>query len=99
MLAQERLGVQVFQFDVGAELAAQVTGRVAGQLPQLAQHAYAVADRLGQLVRPEDEQADENDDDQLPAADVLQTHARQPTAQFASAASVTWVVMWLPARV
>src|SRR5262249_57285137 len=108
MLAQERLGVEVFELDVGAQLTAEIAGGVAGHLPQLAQHPDAVVDRFGQFAGAEDEQADEDDDDELPAADVLQPHAvlpasRQgyahpPGAYLTSATSTTWALCLAPSR-
>ncbi|BCB85408.1 hypothetical protein Psuf_027210 [Phytohabitans suffuscus] len=77
MLADERLRVQVFELDVGAELAAEVAGGVSGHVAQVAHHAEAVGDHVGQLVA-EDEQGEQQEGADLPPVEVFE-HARDPS--------------------
>src|SRR6185369_15204816 len=79
VLAEQGLRVEVFQRDVGAELAAQVVGGIAGHLNQVAGHPNAVTDRLGKPVWTEDEHREQQENNHLPAVYPEEVHGGKAT--------------------
>src|SRR5690606_33332885 len=77
VLADEGLGVQVLELDLGAKLAAQVRRGVTGHVPHRTDHPYGVTDDLWQALGAEDEQGNECENRDLPPVQVRK-HACPP---------------------